>query len=214
MKTNIPWRQKWGPMGPKDATDAVIIVGNVRIAAHNAILAAESDFYRKWLAERPQSSDIPELQLHYVSIHTVWRVMELLYCQTYSSKPCPHEDQPDDKGDLEQRGAVYQLAGHLGLSQILQDTAFEYFRQAIEGDWKIENLLNSINTILHPILQVDSLENLEKEDFRNDRIVTLMFHHLHERRALFKEDDCLLSAHLQSVPIFMELFIDSWSTYI
>ncbi|TQB67564.1 hypothetical protein MPDQ_005259 [Monascus purpureus] len=94
LKRHNHWKQKWGAKGPEEQTDAVIIVGNIRIPVHNTILAAGSQYYRQWLAIRPRKTEIPEIQLHYVNVHTAWRVIELLYCQSYTLKPCRHADQP------------------------------------------------------------------------------------------------------------------------
>lgn len=98
LKRHTYWKQKWGENGPKEQTDAVIVVGNVRIPVHNTIIAAGSRYYRQWLAVRPQKTEIPEIQLSHNlesgNVHTAWRVIELLYCQSYTLKPCRHADQP------------------------------------------------------------------------------------------------------------------------
>ncbi|RAL06555.1 BTB/POZ domain-containing protein [Aspergillus homomorphus CBS 101889] len=212
LKRHNNWKQKWGVNGPEEQTDAVIIVGNIRIPVHNTILAAGSQYYRQWLAIRPRKTEIPEIQLHYVNVHTAWRAIELLYCQSYTLKPCPYAEQPDNRGPLDQRAAIYQLSEYLGLSQNLQDIAFDYYRRAVEKDWEIEDFLTSINVILNPVLQLDVLVSAQKDELRENRIVVLMFHHLHKRRVLFK-NDYLLTLHLQTSQFFMDLFVRSWASY-
>ncbi|BCR96710.1 uncharacterized protein AKAW2_30029A [Aspergillus luchuensis] len=238
LKRHNNWKQKWGENGPKEQTDAVIVVGNVRIPVHNTIIAAGSRYYRQWLAVRPQKTEIPEIQLSHNlesgNVHTAWRVIELLYCQSYTLKPCPLVNQPgdcflnapaytshvgketnnrqDDRGHLERRAAVYQLAEYLGLPQDLQDIAFDYYRRAIEKEWEVDDLLNSINVILKPVLELDTLQSTQKDELQESRIVDLMFYHLHKRRILFK-DDRLLSLHLQSCSVFLDIFVRSWTNF-
>ncbi|KAF4241521.1 hypothetical protein CNMCM8980_000880 [Aspergillus fumigatiaffinis] len=173
-----------------DETDATILVSDLRL---------------------PVSSE-PEVQLQYVNVHCVWRTLQLMCRGEYSTEPCPKTQSPDEDGQLTQHASVYQLAEYWGLSEYLQNLAFENYKNIIQrGNWKTEDFLTSINTILHPILPGDVSAGNEREKLKESRLVIFMLHHLHKYRGRF--EDNLLVFCLQSSPVFLELFLSSWSKY-
>lgn len=107
---------------------------------------------------------------------------------------------------------MYQLAEYWGLPGYLQNLAFENYKNIVQrGQWKTEDFLTSVNTILHPILPGDLSDVHEKENLKESRMVILMLHHLHRYRGRF--EDSLLVFCLQSSPVFLELFLNTWSKY-
>lgn len=68
---------------------------------------------------------------------------------------------------------MYQLAEYWGLPGYLQNLAFENYKNIVQrGQWKTEDFLTSVNTILHPILPGDLSDVHEKENLKESRMVT------------------------------------------
>jgi hypothetical protein len=84
-------REKWCLTGPMcQGTDTTIKVGDIAIAAHSTVLAAKAPRLCNW---GPQKAKKREINLDGADIHTVWRTLELIYCQTYTSS-CPKTNVP------------------------------------------------------------------------------------------------------------------------
>jgi hypothetical protein len=78
-------RKRWGALGPRDGTDAVLVVGDVRLPVHSTVLGTLSTFFR---------GKTGDIVFNGWSIHVVWRTLELIYCQDYTEQPCPKTNMP------------------------------------------------------------------------------------------------------------------------
>lgn len=97
---------------------------------------------------------------------------------------------------------MYQLAEYLGLSESLLEIPFANFKNALQREWKSEDFLLSMNTVLIPILP-DHPQMYFNNKLREDRVVKLMLDTLHKRRQKF--EDVFLELFLWRAP-FRELF--------
>ncbi|KAH1350114.1 hypothetical protein KXX63_004140 [Aspergillus fumigatus] len=192
-----------------DETDATILVSDLRLPVSSKVLTSESLRFRQWFQSNPGET---EVQLQYVNVHCVWRTLQLMCRGEYTTDPCPKTQLPDEDGQLTQHASVYQLAEYWGLPGYLQNLAFENYKNIVQrGQWKTEDFLTSVNTILHPILPGDLSDVHEKENLKESRMVIFMLHHLHRYRGRF--EGSLLVFCLQSSPVFLELFLNTWSKY-
>jgi hypothetical protein len=89
-------RKRWGALGPRDGTDAVLIVGDVRIPVHSMVLGTQTTFFR---------GKAGDIDLNGCSIHIIWRTLELIYCGDYTEQPCPKTNMPG----MWQYGAIHGI---------------------------------------------------------------------------------------------------------
>ncbi|KAF7137134.1 hypothetical protein CNMCM5793_007198 [Aspergillus hiratsukae] len=194
--------------GPEEM-DATILISDLRLPVSSKTLVSGSLRFREWFQSNPGET---EVQLQYINVHCVWRTLQLMCRGEYTTDPCPKTRLPDDDGELTQHASVYQLAEYWGLSEYLQNIAFENYKNSVQGRrWTTEDFLTSVNTVLHPILPDDSSDTYEKENLKESRMVIFMLHQLHRYRGRF--EDNLLVFCLQSSPVFLELFLSAWSKY-
>lgn len=93
LLNNIRHREKWCLTGPiNQDSDATIKVGDVEIAVHSTVLAAKAPNLCNWVSRNAQKQ---EINIDGANIHTVWRVLELIYCQTYTGS-CPKTNLPGE----------------------------------------------------------------------------------------------------------------------
>ena len=83
----------WSPTGPlvtQDSDTVTFVANGARIAVHSSILITESPYFRRQSQNHSADLRRMELVVSQADLHTVWRTLQLIYCQKYTGGPCPY----------------------------------------------------------------------------------------------------------------------------
>lgn len=86
---------KWTLSGPnKIGTDAIVSFGDVELPVHSMVIAAESQRIREMFEAERMETGRRQIRLTGANVHAVWRTLELIYCQNYTTSACPRSHIP------------------------------------------------------------------------------------------------------------------------
>lgn len=74
--------------------DAAILIGETTIPVHSSVIGSESPLLADAFRKSFQKTGKQVYRVHSGSIHSAWRLLELIYLGEYSNRPCPAASIP------------------------------------------------------------------------------------------------------------------------
>lgn len=180
----------WKQSDMHQSADAVIRINDVELPVHSMILASESNRFRMIFHGQRIRKERLEIDLGDYNIHSIWRLLELVYCRSCTTDSCPKTTSPGrcirkhhyiaadyvtDLGHpLSKHAAVCELAESWGLSVSLREIAQATLRETARQIRSTKELVNALEAFLTFSQDIGSTAGENPWKRRNEEIIIRM----------------------------------------